>query len=138
MSTIPSRRSSRLTAQQQSTVADKPKPRNTSRSLQDLPSELIELVAKHLRSEPWPPRCPYLCARETSEDPSFSLSNAKANTYADPSWALSCTSKRLRDIVFNGNIERRTRIGYCHQCYHTARAIPQHIRDNVRYVWLLD
>jgi hypothetical protein len=74
-----------------------------------------------------------MCDRETKDDPSFSLSTAQANTYADPSWALSCTSKRLRRIVFDGNIERATRISFCQICCSTARAVPQHIRDNVRY-----
>jgi hypothetical protein len=104
------------------------------RNLQNLTDETLELVAKYLRDAHWPIRWPPLqCANEPRNDRFFSLSTARANTYSDPAWALSCTSKRLRRIVFDGMTKRRTRLGFCHRCWSKASAVPQHVRDNVRY-----
>jgi hypothetical protein len=104
-------------------------------SLQDLPSEIIDLIARELRAGYVPFRYgPYKCTQEHSDDQSFSVSTARADTYSDPAWALSCTSKRLRGIVFDRKMNRKTRIGYCHRCWCKAISIPQQARENVRYV----
>jgi hypothetical protein len=98
-------------------------------SLNDLPAEIIHIIAQYVRlkRKRRTPVC--RCAHERSH--SFDLSTAPAEKYSDPSWALSCASKRYREIVFHGNRSRS--FGFCFEmcCLDKVAAIPKEIRASV-------
>lgn len=109
-------------------------------SLDDLPPELIEIIAGHLH---WSTKKTYnfascLCdrMRRIAEipDQSFDLSTSSFDTYSDPSWALSCASKRYRQIVFHAYMRRHCILVCCNYCVGNVITIPEQIRASTLYV----
>jgi hypothetical protein len=102
--------------------------------LSDLPTEIIDLIGHHLRAMASTCRSgKKLCARDHVEVMRQDLSAIAADTYSDASWALSCTSKRYRAVLFDQLLNRKSAMGYCVDCYTKARLIDPAIRANVRY-----
>jgi hypothetical protein len=105
-------------------------------SLDDLPAEIVDEIAKYLRIQQ---RMIYFnhCScdgkkrRHDSPLESLDLSTTPFETWSDPSWAFSCVSKRYRAIVFDGNKARSYKLGYSTCCVKRALAIPDYIRASV-------
>jgi hypothetical protein len=94
----------------------------------DLPSEIIHLVALELLAFPTGVRR----SRKARKEPSVDDSASQFKTYTDPTCALSCVYRRLRRIVFDERRERHMGLRCCARCCEVARMVPDHIRGNVR------
>jgi hypothetical protein len=101
-------------------------------SLNDLPAEIIDIIAQYVRSQRKRRYPVCRCANDKSH--SFDLSTEPAEKYSDPSWALSCASKRYREIVFHVNKSRSYSLCYSRCCIRRVLAIPKIIRASVTYV----
>lgn len=106
-------------------------------NLKDMPVEIIDLIAEHLRaasvekpkvSRKWEP-CPCVVPKELRsskrKDPSAFASD-------DPCLALSCVSKRMRNVVFDNRIHRTISTSYCDWGMKQAQAASEVMRSNVR------
>jgi hypothetical protein len=98
-------------------------------SLNDLPAEIIDDIAHHVRSRRQP-QVPFCRCRSKKSKP-FNLSTAPFKKFSDPSWAFSCASKRYREIVFHGNKSRTYGLCYSRCCIEKALDISEEIRASV-------
>lgn len=108
-------------------------------SLDDLPAEIIDEIAQHLRSEQKRPdmgecRCLRKHYRDRDRTLQFIDSVEPADAFPDPSAAFSSISKRYRAIVFDGNNKRAVSLGFSTCCVKRVFKIPDSIRASVSYV----
>jgi hypothetical protein len=103
-------------------------------TLDDLPCEIIEIIAQHLRDMPWTSVSRRICARDVFErvPQDGDLGSAAAKLYSDQCGAFSCVSKRYRRILFDNIIRRSSVAGYSVPCFERIMNVPEGIRANVR------
>lgn len=105
-------------------------------NLNNMPVEIINLIVDHLRAMPvkepkaskdWP-SCP--CVIPEDSEPA----KEKAMTFVsdDPSIALSCVSKRMRNVVFDNRTNRSISTSYCEWGMKQAQSASKVVRGNVR------
>lgn len=105
-------------------------------SLDDLPAEIIEEIAQHLRIQQRTTFSSYCSCDEQKRRrdipfESLDLSTTYFDRWSEPSWAFSCVSKRYRTIVFDGHQARTYGLGYKTCCVKRVVAIPEYVRASV-------
>jgi hypothetical protein len=110
----------------------KPIDKPQSLCLDDLPVEIVEEIAQHVR---WRRKGPVPYCR--CEDPRYhALTYARGPTedHRDPTWAFASTSKRYREIVRQTKKSKSFDICYSVCCIRTAFNRPEEVRASVTYV----
>lgn len=106
--------------------------------LDDLPVEIIQLIAQFVRSSDDSPVFGCFCEERAGRIGKRAfwsdLSNSAPDSYSDPSWAFACVSGKFRDIVFHGNTTRSFTFEYSTCCITKVVSIPESIRASVTYV----
>jgi hypothetical protein len=100
--------------------------------LGELPSELVTIIARHLsRSNP----APFPPPRRDEPCPCGYVSRRKPispEESSDASLSLSCTSKRLREIVFNDRRDRTIVVEFCEAAFRKLLFLNATVRGNVK------
>jgi hypothetical protein len=106
--------------------------------LDRLPSEILELIAAHLRAIPSyspsddPRECPCQRANSTNGVANETATSCRSGNPMDSSLALSAACRRLREICFTNRLERKSAMGYCAWCRDRARGVSADTRRNVK------
>lgn len=106
-------------------------------SFAHLPSELITIIAEHLllaKPASFPPskrKQPCPCGYGTGHAPVKRPVKLPTKS-ADASLALSCVSKRMREIVFDGRRGRTIAVDFCEAAFRSLLFLNRTVRENVK------